>query len=93
MPLAIGEAMAMEKPVVATDVGGVRELIGDAGFVVPAKDAARLAAGMLVVMRMRDDDRRTLGYAARARIVSAFSMDAKADAWEAIYRAACDGSK
>jgi glycosyltransferase involved in cell wall biosynthesis len=28
MPLALGEAMAMEKPVVATDVGGVRELMG-----------------------------------------------------------------
>jgi glycosyltransferase involved in cell wall biosynthesis len=28
MPLALGEAMAMEKPVVATDVGGTRELVG-----------------------------------------------------------------
>jgi glycosyltransferase involved in cell wall biosynthesis len=31
MPLAVGEAMAMEKSVVATDVGGVRELMGDTG--------------------------------------------------------------
>ena len=29
MPLAVGEAMAMEKPIVATDVGGVRELVGE----------------------------------------------------------------
>ena len=29
MPLAVGEAMAMAKPVVATDVGGVRELVGE----------------------------------------------------------------
>ena len=29
MPLAVGEAMAMEKPVVVTDVGGVRELVGE----------------------------------------------------------------
>ena len=35
MPLVVGEAMAMEKPVVATDVGGVRELVGDAGVVIP----------------------------------------------------------
>ena len=28
----------MEKPVVATDAGGVRELVGDAGIVVPTKN-------------------------------------------------------
>ena len=46
MPLAVGEAMAMEKPVVATDVGGVRELVGDAGVIVPAKDSEALASAM-----------------------------------------------
>jgi glycosyltransferase involved in cell wall biosynthesis len=40
MPLAVGEAMAMSNPVVATDVGGVRELVGDAGVVVPAKNSS-----------------------------------------------------
>ncbi len=35
MPLVIGEAMAMEKPVVATDVGGVHKFLGDAGTLVP----------------------------------------------------------
>ena len=51
MPLAVGEAMAMEKPVVATDVGGVRELVGDAGVIVPAKDPEALAKAMLALMR------------------------------------------
>ena len=37
MPLAVGEAMAMEKPIVATDVGGVRELVGETATVVPPK--------------------------------------------------------
>jgi hypothetical protein len=50
MPLAVGEAMAMEKPVVATDVGGVRELVGDAGLVVPAKDSGALADAMQATM-------------------------------------------
>ena len=45
MPLVVGEAMAMEKPVVATDVGGVRELVGDAGAMVAAKDPQALAGG------------------------------------------------
>jgi glycosyltransferase involved in cell wall biosynthesis len=43
MPLAVGEAMAMEKPIVATDVGGVRELLGDCGTLVPMRDPARRA--------------------------------------------------
>jgi len=34
MPLALGEAMSMGKPVVATDVGGVSELVGDTGILV-----------------------------------------------------------
>lgn len=45
MPVSIIEAMAYGKPVVATDVGGVRELIkdGETGFVVPAKNPRALA--------------------------------------------------
>ena len=38
LPLVVAEAMAMEKPVVATDVGGVRELIGECGSIVPAQN-------------------------------------------------------
>jgi len=85
MPLALAEAMAMEKAVVATDVGGVRELVGEAGALVPARDAAALAAAMDAVMRATEEARRAQGSAARARIEACFSMDARADAWEAIY--------
>jgi glycosyltransferase involved in cell wall biosynthesis len=86
MPLALGEAMAMEKPVVATDVGGVRELAGDAGVIVPPKDSDALAKGMLNIMQRSSEDRHTLGRSARARIQSNFSMDMRADEWEALYR-------
>jgi glycosyltransferase involved in cell wall biosynthesis len=86
MPLVVGEAMAMEKPVVATNVGGVRELLGDAGAMVPAKDSQSLAAAMLETMRRNEDERAQLGRAARARIVRGFSIDAAADWWEALYR-------
>jgi glycosyltransferase involved in cell wall biosynthesis len=87
MPLAVGEAMAMEKPVVATDVGGVRELVGDAGAIVPEKSPDELAEAMLAMMRRTDEERRSLGRAARERIATHFSMDAKAEEWEALYRA------
>ncbi len=86
MPLAVGEAMAMEKPVVATDVGGVRELIGEAGVIVPARTPEALAQAMLAQMRATPEARSTLGRAARERIQSKFSMDAKAVEWETLYK-------
>ena len=85
MPLVVGEAMAMEKPVVATDVGGVRELVGDAGVIVPTKTPRALAEAMLRVMRMPEEERRKMGKAARARIVRHFDIDARAREWEALY--------
>src|SRR5258708_3549200 len=85
MPLALGEAMAMEKPAVATDVGGVRELVGDCGTVVAAGNSAALAKGMLKVMHGTILDGKQTGQAARRRIVERFSMDANAKAWEALY--------
>jgi glycosyltransferase involved in cell wall biosynthesis len=44
MPLAAVEAMAAGVPVVASAVGGVPELVGDPGALVPPGDAAALAA-------------------------------------------------
>jgi glycosyltransferase involved in cell wall biosynthesis len=86
MPLVLAEAMAMEKPVVATDVGGVRELTGIYAKLAPARDAAALAEAMTSVMREPDEVRRARGQAARARIAARFSADARVSEWEAIYR-------
>ena len=85
MPLAVGEAMAMAKPVVATDVGGVRELVGDAGLIVPAKDSAALADAMIATMKKSREALAAAGHAARQRIANHFSIDATADKWEALY--------
>jgi glycosyltransferase involved in cell wall biosynthesis len=86
MPLVVGEAMAMEKPVVATDVGGVRELVGDAGAIVPAKDPKALARAMLETMRRSREEHSQMGQEARERILNRFSIDAVADWWEALYK-------
>jgi glycosyltransferase involved in cell wall biosynthesis len=85
LPLVVGEAMAMERPVVATDVGGVRELVGDAGAVVPKKDPQALADAMLRVMRLTEEERRAMGRSGRLRIRQHFDMNAKAAAWDALY--------
>jgi glycosyltransferase involved in cell wall biosynthesis len=85
MPLVVGEAMAMEKPVVATDVGGVREMVADAGMIVPARNANALAEAMLGVMRMSLQQRIDMERSARERICQHFDMNAKAAEWEAFY--------
>lgn len=85
MPLAIGEAMAMEKPCVVTDVGGAKEILGTCGTLVRTGDPDALAAAMLGVMAESADARLHTGRAARRRIQERFSMDAKATEWEAVY--------
>jgi glycosyltransferase involved in cell wall biosynthesis len=86
MPLVVGEAMAMQKPVVATDVGGVRELVGGAGVLVEAKNPDALAEAMLKMMSGTLEARQQLGSDARARIDAAFSIDARVEEWESLYR-------
>ena len=85
MPLVVGEAMACGKPVVATDVGGVKEIVGECGVMVPAKDAEALASGMSTVQEMSEEKREELGGKARERVLSEFSMDGRADIWERLY--------
>lgn len=54
-PLSIMEAMAAGKPVIATSVGGVPELIqnNDTGILVPPKDVDALSKAMLLLMEDR----------------------------------------
>jgi glycosyltransferase involved in cell wall biosynthesis len=50
MPLVVGEAMAMGKPIVATNVGGIAELMGNTGTLVPPADSQALTAAIVAVM-------------------------------------------
>ncbi|MFP5277688.1 MAG: glycosyltransferase [Acidobacteriota bacterium] len=86
MPVALIEAMAMAKPTVATDVGGVGELLGDCGVLAPARDPEALAEAMLGVMAKSEEERARLGCAARERIPAGFTMGARALEWERLYR-------
>jgi len=85
MPLVVAEAMAMEKPVVATDVGGVFELVSAAGRMVDAKDPAFLARGMRETMQLSGEKRQRIGQAARRRIEEKFSLASRVEAWEKEY--------
>jgi glycosyltransferase involved in cell wall biosynthesis len=71
-PVALTEAMASARPVVSTDVGGVRELVGAAGLLAPVDDADGLAAGVLRLLSS-PDLAGDLGRRARARVISTYS--------------------
>ncbi|MBS1802912.1 MAG: glycosyltransferase [Acidobacteria bacterium] len=85
LPLVVAEAMAMEKPIVATDVGGVSELTGYTPEVVPAKDLESLSDAMLRTMRMPLCERSEIGKAGRRRITERFNINDKIDEWEGLY--------
>ena len=74
--IALLEAMAMSKAIVASGVGGVPEVIthGETGLLVPSKDSKSLAGA---IIRMLQDDRmrQRLGFAAREIIETKFTQD------------------
>jgi glycosyltransferase involved in cell wall biosynthesis len=66
-PLAVAQAMAAGRPVVATDVGGLRWLVDDqrTGLLVPSQDTDRLARALAALLD-DPDRRRAMGQRARA---------------------------
>lgn len=83
--LVVAEAMACERVVVATDCGGVREVVGQQGFIVPVGSPDKLSEAILAAINLPEDRRLELGLAARARIVDNFSIDAICDKWLSLY--------
>lgn len=54
------EAMACERIVVGTDSGGVKEVIGDAGFLVKSRDAQLLSDMILSGLSLSESDKNNL---------------------------------
>jgi glycosyltransferase involved in cell wall biosynthesis len=83
------EAMAHGRPVVATGVGGLRDLVvdGESGLVVPTRDPVALRAAL---DRLLGDPglRRRLGSGGRERAQEHFSWDVVTEATVAAYRMA-----
>jgi glycosyltransferase involved in cell wall biosynthesis len=75
-PNSIVEAMACGKPIIASDVGGIPDMIGsESGILVPPGDTSALAKAMLCLAKDKDL-RRTMGQAARERYQQLFSPGA-----------------
>lgn len=65
-PLAVLEAMAMGKPIVASNVGGIKEILkdGETGLLVPSEDPSALAEKILHLIG-NSQEARELGKRAR----------------------------
>lgn len=72
LPMGVLEAMAQGVPVVASDVGGVREALGDAGLLVAAGDVEALA-GALAALLQDPARAAALGAAGRRRAEALFA--------------------
>ena len=79
--LVVIEAMAMEKPIIATNAGGVPEILtdGKTGLLVEPRNAEAIANAIIKIL---DDEKlpTTLGRAAREDALRRFSMDRCVDA-------------
>jgi glycosyltransferase involved in cell wall biosynthesis len=86
LPIAIAEGMALGKPAVVTEVGGVREMVvhEETGLVVPMRDPDAIAASVLRLLREPETACR-LGAAAQARYQLRYRPEAMARAIEQVF--------
>jgi glycosyltransferase involved in cell wall biosynthesis len=79
-PIALMEAMAAGLPVVATAVGGVPEIVGDAGLLVPPGDRDALHSALENALKMREK----CAFTSRKR-AEMFDIRATIDAYSALF--------
>jgi glycosyltransferase involved in cell wall biosynthesis len=86
LSLSLCEAMALGKPIVATDAGGNKELVenGETGFIVPLGDAESLAEAMLRLIR-DPDLARAMGQRAKEKIATQFSPKKYVTEYQTLY--------
>jgi len=91
--LAIVEALAASRPVVASNVGGIPEMItsGENGLLVPSHDPSALAAAILLLFRDHELGER-LATAGHEMVHARFCVDFMMRDIEAIYALAVGGS-
>lgn len=88
-PYVVIEAMASGRPVVATDVGGVREAVGSTGLIVPPRNPEAIANACLSLLK-NEARRRSLGSAARRRVFSLFTVEPSTAAYRLLYATLVD---
>ncbi len=83
--LVVAEAMLCERVVVATDCGGVKEVLGHHGFLVPPRSPDLLAQGMHEAMHLDSETAAQSGCDGRTHVMNHYALEAVAKRWTTIY--------
>ncbi len=81
----LGEAMSMGIPCVATDVGDAAFILGDMGYVVPARDAKALAEACYKALTLKNISRDGI----RNRVVENFSLATMVERTKCVFEKLC----
>jgi glycosyltransferase involved in cell wall biosynthesis len=84
-PNILGEAMASGVPCVATDVGDSAWVVGEAGAVVPPRDAEAMAKAIIGIASLDPEQREILAGKARSRVLELFEVGAVSRRYHALY--------
>jgi glycosyltransferase involved in cell wall biosynthesis len=86
-PRALLEAMACKKPIVATAVGGIPEILGNCGLLVPPRHPDLLAQA---IGQMCDSNelRNRFGEAAHRRVLESFTLEQEWYHYKRVYESA-----
>lgn len=91
LPLSLLEAMACERAVVSTDVGAAREVVGDAGRIVPPGDRSALSSALTELLA-DPELRRRMGTRGRRRVLEGYDLRQTADRLASLYEEVASGS-
>ncbi|MCM2319611.1 MAG: glycosyltransferase [Pseudomonas sp.] len=84
-PNALGEAMTLGLPCVATNAGDAAYLLGDTGTTVPPRDSQALADGLEKLIRLDHQQRQELGRKSQNRINNNFTIAQTSEKFLQIY--------
>ncbi len=87
LPRVLLEAMAVGRPIIASDISGCRELVNDSnGFLIPAKDSDALAAMMESVSKMDNRELTCLGNAGYERVKTQYSIESIIECYQQLLK-------
>jgi len=93
LPMVVMEAMAAGRPVIATSIAGIPELVrpGEAGWLVPAGDVQALAEAIGALAETPTADLARMGAAGRARVLARHDAAVEAEKLAGHFAAAIGG--
>lgn len=83
--LVVAEAMSCERIVVATDCGGVKEVLGESQFLVAPQNHKKLFEKINESLSLSEYEAITIGLNNRQRVLDKFSIDTSVKEWKTLY--------